>query len=721
MQQKFYSKQLILLGGGHSNIQVLKKLCMNEYIGLQTILISENYDATYSGLTPAYLQNQIKKSEISIDLQRLCFNAGATFIKDRVVSLDAINQSINLQNHPSIDYDLLSINTGSISKKVNIKTHDQAKIIMVKPINLFVEQIEKIDKLVNKNENAQITIIGNGIAGYEICFSLYQRYKNKITITLVGSKDINEKNINSQSKRKLKAISKMIGIVEKIASIKEIGKNEIFLSNSEIVKSDINFLSTGASAPMWLNESLIKTNSDGFALVNNYLQSLNFENIFITGDIASSEKEPRPKSGVMAVRQGEILKENIFFKLQGKPLNKYNPQKNWLYIVNTLNKKALINYYFLSFHGKWCLKLKFHIDNTFMNKFKFPDKTEMKKKVVELKGTENQNNKMYCQGCGSKVSKNTLVNFLKKEEVNHELSDVSAIETNSSSLIQSIDHIKLFSSLNPFDFGVISYLHSQNDILSGGGSVKSLSVSLALPFSEGATEKFYMDYFMKGIQSESNKDKSIIASGHSFQSIEPGITITMNGAIEEKLSKNQAQESDLIYLSKPLGTGYLLAAYFKNTDLLTSDDFQYLINCLKTGNKEIAQIAKKYHCNVMTDISGFGLASHLGDICKSSNLTAKISLNSEILINSNINILNKYQSTGFKNNYLSSSKEISISEEHLLKNILYDPQTNGPLLFSINKDHKDKFETEIDLNQGFKPIFLGKFTRQEKKLIYIDN
>ena len=145
MQKKFYSKQLILLGGGHSNIQVLKKLCMNEYIGLQTILISENYDATYSGLTPAYLQNQIKKSEISIDLQRLCFNAGATFIKDRVVSLDTNNKTINLQNYPSIEYDLLSINTGSISKKINIKTHDQAKIIMVKPINLFVEEIEKLE------------------------------------------------------------------------------------------------------------------------------------------------------------------------------------------------------------------------------------------------------------------------------------------------------------------------------------------------------------------------------------------------------------------------------------------------------------------------------------------------------------------------------------------------------------------------------------------------
>ena len=593
MQQKFYSKQLILLGGGHSNIQVLKKLCMNEYIGLNTILISENYNATYSGLTPAYLQNQIKKSEISIDLQRLCFNAGATFIKDRVVSLDTNNKTINLKNYPSIEYDLLSINTGSISKKINIKTHDQAKIIMVKPINLFVEEIEKIDNLINKNKNTQITIIGNGIAGYEISFSLHQRYKNKITITLIGLKDIHEKNINAQSKKKLKEIGKKIGIIEEIGEIKEIGKKEIILLNGEVIKSDINFLSTGASSPKWINESLVRKNADGFALVNDYLQSLNFDNIFITGDIASSEKKPIPKSGVIAVRQGEILKENIFFKLQGKPLSKYNPQKNWLYIINTLNKKALINYYFLSFHAQWCLKLKFHIDQTFMNKFKFPDKTKMKKKIIKLKSYESQSNKMYCQGCGSKVSKNTLVNFLKKEDVNHELSDVSTIETNSSSLIQSIDHIKLFSSLNPFDFGIISYLHSQNDILSGGGLVKSLSISVALPFSEDATERFYMEYFMRGIQSEANKDKSIVASGHSFQSSEAGITITMNGIVEEKLSKNYAKESDLIYLSKPLGTGYLLAAYFNNTDLLTSDDFQYLINCLKTGNKEMAQIAKK--------------------------------------------------------------------------------------------------------------------------------
>ena len=192
MQIKNYKKQLVLVGGGHANIQVLKKLCMNEFAGLHTILVSEKYCATYSGLTPAYLQGQVEKKEISIDLQRLCFNAGATFINDSITSLDAASQSISLKNYPCINYDLLSINTGSISKKSNIQIHNHSYCVMVKPISAFVEQIEKIDDIVFRNKKTKLAIIGNGIAGYEISYSLCQRYKNKVTITLIGTNKINE-------------------------------------------------------------------------------------------------------------------------------------------------------------------------------------------------------------------------------------------------------------------------------------------------------------------------------------------------------------------------------------------------------------------------------------------------------------------------------------------------------------------------------------------------
>ena len=65
----------------------------------------------------------------------------------------------------------------------------------------------------------------------------------------------------------------------------------------------------------------------------------------------------------------------------------------------------------------------------------------------------------------------------------------------------------------------------------------------------------------------------------------------------------------------------------------------------------------------MTDISGFGLSSHLIDICLSSGLSSELELSTDILINSNIDLLKKFQSTGFQNNHKSSRKDIKISEE----------------------------------------------------------
>ena len=94
-------KQLVLIGGGHANVQILKKLCMNRIKGVHTILISENYEATYSGMTPGYIHRDFSREEISIDLQRLCFNAGATFIKDKVIKLETNYKKVVLQKFPS--------------------------------------------------------------------------------------------------------------------------------------------------------------------------------------------------------------------------------------------------------------------------------------------------------------------------------------------------------------------------------------------------------------------------------------------------------------------------------------------------------------------------------------------------------------------------------------------------------------------------------------------
>ncbi len=717
MLENNFTKQLVLIGGGHANVQVLKKLCMNRIKGLHTVLISESYEATYSGMTPGYIHKDFSKEEISIDLQRLCFNAGATFIKDKVVKIETNNQKLELQNFYSINYDLLSINTGSISNSKKISLENSSKCFFVKPISVLVKNLGKIDQII-KNKKNKIVIIGGGVASYELAFSLVKRYEEPLKITILGKKILGEKNLNQKTKNKLRAIAKNLGIKEYLGEVVSISETNLTLKNGEKIDCNFSLLSTGANIDMWLLESNLNKDESGFIAVDKYLLSTNYKNIFVTGDACSIENNIRAKSGVMAVRQGEILKENIFLKITGKKLIKFRPQKNWLYLIGTYKNYALLNYFFLSFHGRWCWKLKVWIDKNFINKFKFTENQNMTKKNFELENSKD--NKMYCQGCGSKVSKSTLVNYIKKIDNNVDLRDSSIINNNSSKILQTIDHIKLFSSLNPFDFGKISYLHSQNDILAAGGVVKSLSVSLGIPFSRNFIEKFYLEYFMEGIKSEANKDECLISSGHSYQSRESGITLTLNGEIKSNSSKNSAREGDLIYLSKPLGTGYLLAAYFNNSEMLSSNDFEKIIKSLMKGNLFAVNSARSSGCHTMTDISGYGLSSHLIDICHSSDLSSRLIINKNILINSNLDLLKIFQSTGFENNYKSTSKYIEISEKHPLKNILYDPQTNGPMLMAIERKNKEKFENYFSDKFDNKPILIGRFVNKSKKIIYVD-
>lgn len=705
-----------MVGGGHANIQVLRELCMKNYQGLHTILVSKEYHATYSGMTPGFFFNKFSQQEIDIDLQRLCFNAGATFIKDEVIDLDLQQNKIKLLKYPSIYFDILSLNTGSISNYQNLIIESFSNCINVKPISDLVKKLPEIDNIVSK-ENCCVSIIGSGIAAYEISFSLKQRYLDKVKINIIGDKHLSEKNINKQTKRKLKQIARNMDIELIEGKVKQIKSDYLVLSNNENIKSNLNLLSTGADISPWITKTELLKSESGFVAVNKYLQSVNFKNIFVTGDIADIEGFRRSKSGVMAVRQGQILKKNIFLKIQNKSMVKFKAQKNWLYLIGTYHNKAILNYHSISIHSSWCWYLKVLIDKNFIKKFSFPNKKIMNKKLI---GTKNILENMYCQGCGSKASKNSLVNYLSKKNENQLLSDASTIEHSSTKIIQSIDHIKLFSSMNPYDFGIISYLHSKNDILSAGGLIKSLSVSIGIPFADDRVESFFLEYFMEGIKSESIKDKAIIASGHTYQTHEPGITLNMNGQFDLQSNKDMAQENDLIYLSKPLGTGYLLAAYYLNSPLVLSQDIQKLYNFLKIDNQFAYEAARNNECKTMTDISGFGLASHLGDICYSSNLSARINLSSQILLNDKISILKNFESTGHYNNYKSNSQNIYIKNSNNLEKILYDPQTNGPMLMAINPINKEKFESDFHNLYQRKPLLIGSFEKKLDNLIIID-
>src|SRR5210317_332248 len=398
---------------------------MNEFKGLNIILISEYYDAVYSGMTPGFIRKIYSREDISIDLQRLCFNAGATFIKDQVISLDSQNQILHIKDNPPISYDVLSINSGSISNNKTIELEKNSNVIPVKPISSLVSKLDYIDNIIEPSSHKKVSIVGGGVAAFELSFALYKRYEGNIALNIISSSFLDEKNLNLSSIKKLKEIANKLSINLISNQVVTIDNLELKFDNENKIKSDLILLSTGASLPDWLAKSNLEK-TENFIAINEHLQSLNFKNIFISGDAATIQNLKKPKSGVMAVRQGEILKDNLFLFLQNKTLKKFKPQKNWLYLIGTHKNSAIFNYF------------------NFIKKFSFKNKTDMNKKKYVLSISKQNKSKMYCQGCGSKVSKNTLVNFLSDQKSNKELSDATEIKFEQNNILQTIDHIKLF-------------------------------------------------------------------------------------------------------------------------------------------------------------------------------------------------------------------------------------------------------------------------------------
>ena len=138
MQQTPIARELVLVGGGHSHVILLRMLGMQPVRGLQITLISPDTRTPYSGMLPGLIAGHYDEDDIHIDLVPLCRFAGARFVQAAVCGLDTVMQTVQLEERPDIRYDVLSLDIG-ITPSLDNVMGARENVIPVKPINQFLQ------------------------------------------------------------------------------------------------------------------------------------------------------------------------------------------------------------------------------------------------------------------------------------------------------------------------------------------------------------------------------------------------------------------------------------------------------------------------------------------------------------------------------------------------------------------------------------------------------
>lgn len=330
-------------------------------------------------------------------------------------------------------------------------------------------------------------------------------------------------------------------------------------------------------------------------------------------------------------------------------------------------------------------------------------------------------------GCGCKIAPAVLEEILKGTGqaisfsqllVGNETKDDAAVFElqNGDCIISTTDFFTPIVD-DPFDFGKISACNAISDVYAMGGKPLMAIAILGWPVDKIPVEAAKL--VIKGAQDICSAAGIPLAGGHSVDTQEPLFGLAVTGQIrKEHLKKNNTpKEHDILYLTKPLGTGIMSAALKRG--LLKPEDYPLLLNTASTLNSIGEKAGLLPYVHAMTDVTGFGFAGHLLEMLEGNNLSAVIE-KEKMPVMAHVN---EYMSQFiFPDN---TTRNFNAQSAHIegmtdLDFMLYcDPQTSGGLLISVDKQHEADMDDLLNSNKQFFSK-IGQITgRKEKEIVFV--
>lgn len=298
-------------------------------------------------------------------------------------------------------------------------------------------------------------------------------------------------------------------------------------------------------------------------------------------------------------------------------------------------------------------------------------------------------------GCGCKIAPAILDEILKGNETGREFpgllvgnssrDDAAVMDLgNGWALVSTTDFFMPVVD-DPFDFGRIAATNAISDIYAMGGKPNLAIAILGWPVDKLPTE--VASRVVAGGRSVCEKAGIPLAGGHSIDSPEPIFGLAVNGMVQtgQLLRNDTSLENDLIFLTKPLGTGIITTA--QKMEKVRTEDMQAAVSSMTELNSIGASLSQIPGVHAVTDVTGFGLFGHLLEMLQGSGLAAQIRLKNLPELDGIDHYLNQHIVPAITyrnwNSYGHLVSDISARELQLG----CDPQTSGGLLISIAEEN----------------------------------
>jgi selenide,water dikinase len=363
-------QRLLLVGGGHAHLAVLSLFARHPREDVEITLVSAEENAFYSGMVPGVVAGHYRADEAQIPLAPLAARAAARFVHGEVTALSLEGRRVILRSGTALPFDILSLDIGSTPSP--LPDAGNGVVVPVKPVGPFLAHWEKTLQRAKAGGPLRLAIVGGGLGGIELALAAAYRLKAadiSATIDLLTREDTPGAGIDEAARSLLNGALGRHGVRVHtgFAAVRAV-EDHVEAADGRRVAADAVWLATDACAAVWPSRAGLAVDARGFVRVDETLRSLSHPSVLAAGDAAAFDARPLPKSGVVAVRQGKRLADNLWAALGGEPLGEYRPQRRWLALVGEGGESAVALRGRWAARGRWAWSLKRAIDTRFVRR-----------------------------------------------------------------------------------------------------------------------------------------------------------------------------------------------------------------------------------------------------------------------------------------------------------------------------------------------------------------